>query len=149
MQYTVTSANKGKVEIKVEIPQADFATIYNEVLEQLAKDAHLPGFRPGHVPPQIAEQHVGPAKILNETASFLISKHLSQILEKEEIIPLGNPNIAIGSLAKDSPFSFTATITPKPKVKVGDWKQIKVQKITAKEISDKEVTESIKNIFEA
>ena len=149
MQYTVTREEKGKVEVKVDIPKPDFSKSYGDVLENLSRETKVEGFRPGKVPRDVLENKIGANKILNETASFLISKNLSEIFKKENIIPLGNPSVAIHSLAKDLAFSFTATIVSKPKVKIGDWKKIKVKRTVAREVTDKDVEESIGNIYEA
>ena len=149
MQYTVNRGEKGKIEVKVDVDKADFAKAYDQMLDVLGKDTKVEGFRPGNVPRDILEGKVGTNKILNEAASFLASKHLSEIFKKENILPLGNPAIAVSTLAKDSQFSFTASIISKPKVKVGNWKAIKVKRITAKEVGEKDVEESIKNIYEA
>lgn len=149
MQYTVTRGEKGKIEVKVDVPKSGFEEAYNEVLSKLGQETNIAGFRPGKAPRDVILQHVGSNKILNQTASFLISKNLGEILKKEDLVPIDSPKIAIGSLAQASPFSFTASFTQKPAVKVGDWKKIKVKKIAAKEITEKDVAESIKNIFEA
>ena len=149
MQYTVTRGEKGKVEIKVSVTQADFNEVYNQTLNKYRGEAKIAGFRPGKAPDDVVESHVGLAKILNEAASFLISKHLSDIFKKEDFVPIDSPNVAVESLSKSSPFSFTSTFTQKPKVTVGEWKKIKIKKVKAKEITDKDVNESIKNIYEA
>lgn len=149
MQYTINHGEKGRVEIKVDIPKATFETAYNQILVKLGHDAKIDGFRPGKAPADVVEGKVGLNKILNETASSSISKHLSDILEKEKLIPLESPKIAVNTLAKSSPFSFTASFTQKPKVKVGSWKTIKVKKVAAKEVTEKDIDESIKNIYEA
>ncbi|OGD86220.1 hypothetical protein A2164_02520 [Candidatus Curtissbacteria bacterium RBG_13_35_7] len=149
MQYTVNRGEKGRVEAKVDVPKSAFVEAYDKVLEQLGKEAKISGFRPGHIPRDVIESNVGANKILNETASFLISKHLSDIYKKENIVPLGSPSIAVGSLAQDSPFTFTATVTSKPQIKVGNWKKLKVKRVKAKEVTDKDVSDSIKNIYEA
>lgn len=149
MQYVVNHGEKGKIEVKVDIPQTVFEETYGQVLGQFKNETKIAGFRPGMAPDEIVEGQVGYNKILNEAASFLISKNLSEIFKKEELIPLNNPQIAMDSLAKGSPFSFTATFTQRPKVKVGDWKKVKVERIKAKKITDEDITKSIMNIYEA
>lgn len=149
MHYKVTRGEKGKVEVKVEISAAEFSKTYGLVLTQLGQDAKIAGFRPSNVPDDVVEIKVGANKILNQAASQLISKHLSDILKKENLNPLDSPKIAIDSLAKNSPFAFTSSFVNKPQVSVGQWKQIKVKRVKAKEITEKDVNESIKNIFEA
>ena len=149
MQYTVNKLEKGKVEIKVDVPKVGFEETYKLVLGKLGSELKIEGFRPGMVPLEVAEQRLGTNKLLNETASFLISKHLSEIFKKEDLVPLDSPKIAIDTLTHGSPFAFTASFTLKPQVKVGDWKVIKVKKITAKKISDEDIEKSIENIYEA
>src|SRR3990167_2630114 len=149
MQYTVNKQEKHKMEIKVDIPKDVFEKAYGDVLAAFGKDAKIAGFRPGNAPDDVLESNIGHAKLLNETASFLVSKHIGEILKKEDLSPLDSPQIAVHSLSKDSPFSFTATFTQRPKVKLGDWKKIKVKKQEAKNITDEDINLSVKNIHEA
>ena len=149
MQYTVSKGEKGKTEVKVDIPQATFEQSYKDVLSSFGKGANIAGFRPGMVPFEIVEKHVGISKVLNETASFLVNKHLQEIFEKEKFFPIDSPRIAIETLAQASPFSFTASFVQKPTVKIGDWKTVKIKKVAAKQMTEADIEESIKNIFEA
>src|SRR3989344_8787760 len=149
MQYTVTRGEKGKVEIKVDVSAKAFDVDYTKVAIQFSKEAKIPGFRPGQAPEAIVEQHIGLNRILNETASFLISKYLSEIFKKEEIVPIGNPKIAVNSLSKGQPFSFVATFYQRPPVKIGDWKKVKIKKAQVKPVTEEETTESVENIYKA
>lgn len=149
MQYTVNRQPKGKIDIKVDVPQATFEESYKNTLTEVGKDANISGFRPGMAPADVVEKHVGISKVLNESASFLINKHLAEIFEKEMLFPIDSPKISIATLAFGSPFSYTVSFTQKPQVKVGDWRKIKIKKVAAKEITETDVAESIKNIFEA
>jgi len=149
MQYTVTRGEKGKIEVKVDVAKAGFEEAYDKILKKLQVDAKIAGFRPGKAPAAVVEQHIGLSRLLNETASLLVSKHLSDILTKENLVPLDSPKIAIGSLAKALPFSFTASFVKKPEVKLGDWKKLKVKKVKVKQVTEADVEESIKNIYEA
>lgn len=149
MQYTVTPGEKGKVEVKVDIASADFNNAYDQALLELGKEVKVDGFRPGNVPAEILENKLGGSKILNEAANSLVSKHLAEIFAKENIVPMINPKVAINSLGRGEAFSFTAEVSARPKVKLGDWNKIKVNKISAKEVTEADITDSIKNIFEA
>ncbi len=149
MQYTVNKGEKGKIEIKVIVPSKDFDERYQKILEASALDAKIEGFRPGKAPLDVVEGRVGANKILNETANYLVGTQLSEIFKKEDFSPIDSPKLAFDSLTKGSVFSFTVNFTLKPKVKVGDWKKIKVKKVTATKITEKEIDESVKNIFEA
>src|SRR3989344_6070433 len=149
MQYTITRGEKGKIEVKVDVPKAGFEEAYEVTLAKLGSETSMPGFRPGKIPRDVLIGHVGSNKVLNQTASSLISKHLGEIMEKEKLFPIDSPKIAIETLEVSAPFAFLASFTQKPDVKVGDWKSIKVKKIAAGEITDADINDSIKNIFDA
>lgn len=149
MQYKVTKDEKGKVEVAVEISAANFDVVYKDKIKVFSSEVKVAGFRPGTAPEGVIEAQVGANRILNEAASFLISTSLSEILKKEDFVPIDSPKVAIGALAKSSPFSFTATFTLRPQINVGNWKAIKVKKVESKAISDEDVNDSIKNIFDA
>ncbi|MBI2594194.1 hypothetical protein HYW39_00690 [Candidatus Curtissbacteria bacterium] len=149
MQYQVTRGEKGKVEVKVDLTKAEFTSTYNQILSQYAKEAKISGFRPGRAPADVVERYAGLSKLLNETASFLMSKHLDEIFKKEDLIPVDSPKIAIESLSRDTPFSFVATFSLKPKVTVGDWKKLKIKRIKPRQITGEDVEASVKSIFEA
>ncbi len=149
MQHTITRSEKGKVEIKVDVSAADFNKAYEQALKELEKDVKVDGFRPGNVPAEILENKLGGSKILNEAANILVSKHLAEIFAKEDIVPIVNPKVAVNSLGKSEPFSFTAEVSGRPKVKLGDWKKIQAKKIKVKEVTEADIGDSINNIFEA
>ncbi len=149
MQYTITPGEKGKLEVKVDVPKAAFNEAYDKAVEALAKDVKVSGFRPGHVPRDVVEGQIGTGRILNEAANSLVTKHLGEIFEKEGIVPIVSPKIAVEALSLDSPFTFVASLIQRPKVKLGDWKAIKVKKVTVKPVADEDIEQSIKNIFEA
>ncbi len=149
MQYKINRAEKGKVEITVDVPKSAFDEAYSKVLAEMGRDVKVDGFRPGNVPHDVLETKLGATKVLNEAANFLVSKHLADIFDKEKIIPIVKPKVAIDSLSRRAPFSFVATLTQRPNVTLGDWKKVKVIKIKAKEVTDSDVDESIKNIYEA
>ena len=149
MQYKITHGEKGQVDIKVDVPAEAFDATYADILSQFVKETNVDGFRPGMAPLEVVENQVGLSKILNKAASHLISTNLSEIFKKENLIPLDSPKVGIDSLAKGTRFSFSASFIKKPQVTISDWKNIKVKKIKAKEITDEDVNKSIANIYEA
>jgi len=149
MQYTVTRGEKGKVEVKVDVPKGAFDDAYGNALADLGRDLKVDGFRPGNIPHDVLEAKVGSTKVLNEAANFLVTKHLADIFDKEKIIPITKPKVAVDSLSRGAPFSFVASLVERPNVKVGDWEKVKVKSIKAKVITDDDVSASIKNIHQA
>lgn len=149
MEFKINKGDKGKVAVKVDISAADFQEAYSAAMNTLGKDVKISGFRPGNIPADVLENNLGESKILNKAANFLVTQHLTVVFKQEKIIPLGNPSVAINKLTKGQPFSFTATVTSKPIVKMGDWKKVTITKVRPKAVIDKDVNDSILNIYNA
>ena len=149
MKYTVSKQDKGKIEIKVSVPSAAFGEAYGKVIGEMAATAKIAGFRPGNAPLDLVEGHVGANKVLNETATFLVSQHLGEIFKKEALSPIDSPKLAFDNLAKDTDFAFTVSFTQRPDITVGDWEKVKVAKVKPKDITEEDIEKSIENIYKA
>jgi|GEM_PF-1669998 len=148
MDYTLNRGEKGKIEVKVTVAQADFQKIFDDILLEFGNKTQIPGFRPGKAPKNLVEERVGHARILNEAAGNLASKHLVEIMEKEKISPIVSPNVVFDSLTYGGPFVFSAVLYEKPKVTLGDWRKIKVKRESFKVVTDDEVKKAVGNIFD-
>jgi trigger factor len=148
MDYTINRSEKGKIDVKVTVGQEDFQQIFDDILLEFGAKTQIPGFRPGKAPKNLVEEKVGHARILNEAAGNLASKHLVEIMEKEKISPIVSPNVVFDSLTYGGPFVFSAVLYEKPKVNLGDWKKIEVKKGNPGAVTDKDVEKAVGNIFD-
>ena len=77
----------------------------------MAKEAKIPGFRPGKAPKHIIEKNFGKAAIFQKALDDLLPKIYSESLIKESIEPIGQPEINIKST---EPLVIEAKIPTKP-----------------------------------
>ena len=121
---TVTKLPKSKVEIKVEMPAEDFSAYIEKALNEFAKDAQIPGFRPGQAPKDIVKSRVGQAKLLDRAAVLAVEATFPTAIRENNLEPLGYPEIAILKLAENNPLEYQATVAVYPEAKLPDYKQI-------------------------
>lgn len=125
---TVKKLKGSEVELKGEIPLSVVAQFQKKALQKIQKDLELPGFRKGHVPEDMARQHIGEQKLLEETAEAALSDAYADIVTDEKLDVVGRPSITITKLAPGNPIGFTITSALYPEVTLPDYIKIAQEK---------------------
>jgi len=102
----------------------------------------LPGFRKGKVPRQMIEKMYGPEVFYDEAANHMISEAYGKAYDECELEIASQPTIDVVQLEKGKDFIFTAEVAVKPEVKLGEYKGLKVDKVSTR-VMQKEVDEEI------
>lgn len=138
--------SKSVVEISITSPWTDLQSKWDANLQKLAADMELSGFRKGQAPLPMVEQSLG-NKLQDEFLKFVMPQLLIEALQGSNIVPIDYPKYQLISFTKGQPLSFKATITERPEVKVGDYKNIKVQRPSLKSVTDEEVNKIIDDLY--
>jgi trigger factor len=128
MEYQKEKLSKNRLKIKVELTADEFDRIFTSKLKELTQTTEVPGFRLGSAPLDLIERSLGTAKVLEQAAERAINQAWQEIILKESIDFLDYPQVEILKLAKGNPFVFTLTLSLWPKVKIGDYKKIKIER---------------------
>jgi len=139
----VKKIGKSKVELNIETGKDAVKQKYDEVYAHIAKEAKIPGFRPGKAPRNIIE------KKYNEAAKSSVIQELvedlyKQAIDKEKISVINHPVISDINLKNDG-FSFKAVVEVRPEVNIKKYKGIKIKRAQI-ELSDEKVNEALENI---
>ena len=102
----------------------------------------LPGFRKGKVPRQMIEKMYGPEVFYDEAANHMISEAYGKAYDECELEISSQPKIEVTQLEKGKPFIFTAEVAVKPEVTLGEYKGLKVDKIST-DVTEEEVSAEI------
>ncbi len=147
--FKVKTLPQSRVEIEGELSYEELKSERTQALTNLGKNIKLDGFRPGHVPAQILEKHLGEMVILEEMAKQAISHSYPVIIESLELKVIGQPEIKITKLAPNNPLGLSITVSVLPEVKLPDYKSI-AKDINKKRpddrVSDEELQKKIKEI---
>ena len=132
--------NMAKLTITVSAEEVEKA-LQAAYLKQRSKIS-LPGFRKGKVPRQMIEKMYGPEVFYDEAANHMISEAYGKAYDESELEIASQPTIDVVQLEKGKDFIFTAEVAVKPEVKLGEYKGLKVDKVSTR-VMQKEVDEEI------
>ena len=144
MNAQVEVMEKSQVKLTVEIDGAQVAKAVDAAYEAMKKDFNIQGFRKGRVPRAMIEKMYGVEVFYNKAADILIDETLFEAIEanKIEIAARIRPNeLEVVEMNKDG-MKYTAIITVKPEVTLGDYKNLKVEAEKV-EVTDEEVEAAV------
>ena len=129
MNYTQKKL-KNQVKFTVTLTKEEWEEANQQAYLKNKGKYFVQGFRKGHVPRRILENIYGKGVFYEEALNIAVPKYYSEILEKEkEFFPVDAPDIDIKDIdGEGGGVTFTATVTVKPEVKLGDYKAIKVKR---------------------
>ncbi len=140
LQVEKLEHNMAKLTIEVSAEEVEKALQAAYITER--KKISMPGFRKGKVPRQMIEKMYGPEVFYDEAANHMISEAYGKAYDECELELVSQPKIDIVQLKKGEPFIFTAEVAVKPEVTLGEYKGLKVDKVSTR-VTQKEVDEEI------
>jgi trigger factor len=142
MDYTTKKLPKSEVEIKVILTAEDLQKHYAKATEDISKEVSIKGFRPGHVPKEVLEQHIDKKHIEAHAQELAVQRTYADIVVKENLQVISRPQVKI---EKEDPFTYTAVVAIMPEVEVKDYKSIKIEKKEPK-VTEKDIEEVLKDL---
>lgn len=147
----VTKLENSELEIEGEIESEHLKSYRDKALEEMKKEAEMPGFRKGHVPESMLIGKIGELSILEEGAYEAIRETLPHLLSEHEYDFIGAPEVTITKIAHNEPLGFKIKIAVMPEVALADYKKIAKGENSKEapkiEIGEKEVEETINQIL--
>ena len=103
------------IEVKVEIPWERVKQNLDSSFAEVTRSAHVKGFRPGKVPPNIVRQIYG-KRVRNEVAAQLIEEGLITAVQKHELAIVAEPQVDAPEMTDGESLKFTARLEVRPKI---------------------------------
>ncbi len=144
MQVSETLSEGLKREYKVVVEAADMEAKVTNRLADMAKEAQMPGFRPGKVPVKILRRTYG-RQILGEVLERAVNEATTETLEKHEIKPAMQPKIEVVSFDEGADLEYTIQVEVMPEFEPMDFATLSLERVVA-EISDPEIDERVASL---
>lgn len=125
MKIELTDVSDTQKALSVEIPSEVVDAEIARVAREYAKQAKIPGFRPGKVPATVVKQRFRD-QILGEVMQGLIPRAIDEALQERGIEPIDTPNVKDVSVNEGQPLTFTADVETLPPFDPGDLSTISV-----------------------
>ena len=133
---------KNLVKLTFEVSAEDFDKAINQVYKKNVKKFNVPGYRKGKAPRKIIEKNYTEAVFYDEAINSVLPQAYDEALKESGVESVARPEIDVEEIKKGEPVVFTALVTTKPEVKLGDYKGIEVEKIDHT-VTDEDVDKDI------
>ncbi len=149
MSLQVEKLEKNMAKLTIEVSAEELEKALQGAYMKQKGQISVPGFRKGKVPRQMIEKMYGAEIFYEDAANSIIPDAYAKAYDECELDIVSQPSIDVVQLEKGKPFIFTAEVATKPEVTLGEYKGLKVDKVsnrvTAKEVEAKLEEEQKKN----
>lgn len=142
MSLSVEKLENSMAKLTIEVSAEEFGKAVTQAYNKEKGKFAVPGFRKGRVPQAYIEKMYGPSVFYEEAANNLINKYYIEEIEKSDLDIVSRPEIDVTQIEKGKEFIFTAEVAIKPEIKLGDYKNIEIEKVD-ENVSDDEIMAEI------
>ncbi|WP_088007266.1 trigger factor [Indiicoccus explosivorum] len=129
--------------LTVEVPAEQVNEGLDKAFKKVVKEINVPGFRKGKMPRQMFEKRFGVESLYQDALDAILPDAYANAVEEAGIEPVDRPEIDIEEMEKGKPLVFTAKVTVKPEVTLGEYKGLEVTKQET-DVSDEDIEEQLK-----
>ncbi|MEC2111415.1 trigger factor [Bacillus stercoris] len=133
--------------LTVEVDAETFKTALDDAFKKVVKQVSIPGFRKGKIPRGLFEQRFGVEALYQDALDILLPVEYPKAVEEAGIEPVDRPEIDVEKIEKGESLIFTAKVTVKPEVKLGDYKGLGIEKDDTT-VTDEDVQNELKALQE-
>ena len=127
MKTELVDVNETRKNLVVEIPSDIVDAEISKVASRYGKQARLPGFRPGKVPPKVIRQRFK-SEIMHDVAHHLVGHAMEDALAERGVEPVDTPEIRDLKLEEGQALTFKAEFDVVPAFDPGEFGGIEVRR---------------------
>lgn len=131
--------------LKITLPAEEVNKGFKKAVAKIAGQVNIPGFRKGKAPRNIIEMHYGKEAVKQEAFELVANQCYTEALEQEKLIPVSDPKVEDSVFEENKDMELTIKVTLKPEVKLGDYKELHVEK-EAVEVTNEAVEEQVQGL---
>ncbi len=132
------------MELEIQVPASTVKTELDKAYLNLAKKAHVRGFRPGKAPRDVIVRLYG-NQVLGEVANTLINNTLPKALTEKNMTPISQPAVDVGKLEGSEPLVYKARFEVAPDIAEVKYEGFELSR-PAVAVTDKMVDDELEGI---
>jgi len=144
MSVKVENLEKNMVKLTIESDAKILDEAITKVYNKQKNRISVPGFRKGKAPLKMIEKLYGAGVFFEDAANEIINDTYDEARKESNLEIVSQPEIEVTQIERGKNFIYTATVAIKPEVELGEYKGVKVAKLSS-EVSDEEIDEEINN----
>lgn len=142
MAVKTESVEKNLSKITFEVSAEDFAKAIDRVYKKNVSKFNIPGFRKGKAPKAIVEKYYTEAVFYDDAINDVLPDAYEAAVKESGLEVVARPEIDVEEIKKGENVVFTALVTTKPEVKLGQYKGIEIEKVDYN-VTDEDVDKDI------
>ncbi len=116
-----------KKQINVEVSAKEVSEEFQRVYKMIARNASIPGFRPGRVPVSVIKTRFR-KEIRQQVMQDMLPKALQSAIVDNKLTVVGDPDVDEFTLDDGQPFVFKAKVEVMPNFELKDYKALHLTK---------------------
>jgi len=144
MQVSVEESGVIERKLAISVPSAEVGAEIDKRLKTIAKQAKIPGFRPGKAPRSVIEKRFS-NQIVNEVISDTIQSNYQKAITEQKILPAGLVSIEPTPYEAGKDFEFVATIEIFPEIPAPSLSGKTLEKPVC-EVSEEDIDKTLEDL---
>lgn len=145
MAVKTEQVEKNLVKVVFEVSADDFEAAIKKVYAKNVKKYSVPGFRKGKVPRAVIEKYYTEAVFYDDAINLVLPEAYEAAIKEADLEPVARPDLDVDEIVSGKPVVFTALVTTKPEVTLGDYKGLKIEKIEHN-VTDEDVANELESV---
>lgn len=127
MKVTQEKLPQSQIGLEIEITPEMSKKAYEQVVQDLTRNANIPGFRKGKIPRPVLLQRFGSTRLKAAALEELIQDAVKQALKQEAISPIGNYQLLssfeqlVSQYEPGQPLTFSAAVDVQPEAQLSNY----------------------------
>lgn len=147
MATTFEKLSSNKVKLGFEVAPEKFEDALVKAYHKNAKRFSIPGFRKGKAPMKVIENFYGSGVFYEEAFDILFPEVYQEAIKEHNLTVVDRPELTESDIKRGEPIKFTVEVFVRPDVKLGEYKNLGIEKEAA-EVTDDDVNADIERARE-
>ena len=114
MKSTVEKLSPTRVKLVIEVPFDELKEEFDKAYKTIAEQVNIPGFRKGHAPAKLIENHVGRGAVLEQVINDMMPSRYEKACTENDVQPLSTPDVDVTKIDDPNLIEFTAEMDCRP-----------------------------------
>ncbi|GAC1504587.1 MAG: trigger factor [Vulcanimicrobiaceae bacterium] len=142
---TLTKLAPTEVELEIPISQEELGAAEERAFRKLARNAKVPGFRPGKIPRKIFEQQYGAGVINSQAMEDIVPDAYTRAVREHDLQPVERPQMELLPVEEGKPLRLKAKVAVRPEIALHNYRGVQVE-VAPSAVTDDDVQRSLQSL---
>lgn len=147
MDVRVEKVGTNTVKLEITVPAQEFNKGIEKAYRKSAGKFNIPGFRKGKAPMMIIEKMYGEGVFYEDAVNIIFDETYPKAIDENSLEPVDRPEVDIVDIGRGKDLVYTATVTVKPEVELGEYKGLEVEKVDYP-VTDEDLDKQLQQVRE-